>query len=119
MNFYDKEIQILQSGDKWTTEKVIDELHYYLESFRDKDNNTKYEKQTIDLRYRIPVYHPVPSFIINEGDLTDRLRKELTSYDACSREEILKAAVGRIFQNINDRYYFKSVKRLLKVEIVD
>jgi hypothetical protein len=96
------------SDDRWTTERLIDELHYHLESFKDKYNNTKYEKHAKELLYRIPIYHPVPSFIIYNEDLTNRLRKELSNYDTTSRNDILKAAVGRIFQNINRDILFKA-----------
>jgi hypothetical protein len=101
----------------WTTQCVIDELHCYLERLRDKDNNKKYEEQARRLIYKIPIHRPAPTFIVNKIDLSPRLRLELLAYTEVARTEILKNAVGRIFENIDERYYIQSVKRLLSVEL--
>jgi hypothetical protein len=110
---------LIENQDQWTTNRVIEELHYYLESLIDSEGNRRYAKQAKELIYRIPIYQPTPSFYIYRGDLTDRLEIELASYDEISRQDILKTAVGRLLENINFRYYIESVKRLLKVEVVD
>jgi hypothetical protein len=101
----------------WTTSYLIEELHCYLESFEDVYKDRKYERQAKDLIYRIPVYHPVPTYVIDKKDLTERLIKELQIYGLRERNELLKIAVGRIFENINERYFIQSVKRLLKIEV--
>ena len=103
--------------EPWTTEHVNDELHYHLERFKDKSNNRKYEEQARRLIYRIPIYRPTPTFIVNKIDLSPRLILELLAYTEVARTEILKNAVGRIFENIDERYYIQSVKRLLSVEL--
>ncbi|CAN5147078.1 hypothetical protein BH18THE2_BH18THE2_35780 [soil metagenome] len=103
----------------WTTQCVIDELHCYLERLRDKDNNKKYEEQARRLIYKIPIHRPAPTFIVNKTDLCTRLIIELLAYPEEARNEILKSAVGRIFENIDERYYIQSVKRLLSVELCE
>ncbi|MGI8833107.1 MAG: hypothetical protein ACR2IS_10785 [Nitrososphaeraceae archaeon] len=52
-------------------------------------------------------------------DLCTRLIIELLAYPEEARNEILKSAVGRIFENIDERYYIQSVKRLLSVELCE
>jgi hypothetical protein len=105
--------------DEWTTEFVVDQLHFHLETFIDGSKEKKYQKRAKDLLYRIPVYIPVPPFIVYRKDLSDRLKDELADYSEKAREDILKAAIGRIFENIDQRYFLQSVKKLLKVEMVD
>lgn len=89
-----------------------------METFIDCKKQEKYQKQAKDLIYRIPVYIPTPTFIVYKKDLSDRLKDELADYSEKS-EDVLKAAVGRLFENINQRYFVQSVKKLLKVEMVD
>jgi hypothetical protein len=101
----------------WTKNFLLDELHVYLEGFRDRDNNRKYEELAKKLIYRIPIYRPPPPFVINKADLSARLLIELKAYHEVARNEILKDAVGRIFENIDERYYIQSVKRILNVEL--
>ena len=86
----------------WTTEAVIDKLELQLHSVVDQENNKKYKKQAEKLIYKIPIYRG-PAFVIIRRDLTSRLIMELTSYDETSQQEILKAAVGRIFETIDPR----------------
>jgi hypothetical protein len=101
-------------GKLWTTEAVIDKLELHLCSIVDPDNNKKYEKQAQKLIYKIPIYRDVP-FIIARKDLTQRLVRELALYDEVRQQEVLKAAVGRIFEGIDPRYFTQSVEKLLVV----
>jgi hypothetical protein len=102
----------------WTTEAVIDKLELHLHSVVDQENNKKYEKQAEKLIYKIPIYRG-PAFVITRRDLTSRLLRELASYDETSQQEILKAAVGRIFETIDPRYFKQSVEKFLMVEVRD
>jgi hypothetical protein len=107
----------------WTTERLIDEFYLHLMNYEiqtDKETGrkrSKYEHAAEDLIYRIPVYQPVPSFIVNMNDLTDKLNEELRNLDDKSLNEVMKQAIGRIFENINERYFKLSVKKLLKCEL--
>jgi hypothetical protein len=107
------------SDYKWTTEFLVNQLPFHLETFIDSNLEKKYQKQAKDLIYRIPVYIPVPPFIVYKKDLGDRLKNELADYSEKDRADVLKTAVERIFENINQRYFLQSVKKLLKVELVD
>lgn len=81
---------------------------------------TSYEKQAVDLMYRIPIHKPTPAFEIKISDLGQQVQRELDKRWGHKNEidYILKEAVGRIFKNINERYFLLSVKRLLKVRLV-
>jgi hypothetical protein len=99
---------------KLTIEGTIEELYLCLIKLR------SYEKQAYDLMYRIPVYKPIPFFEIKISDLNEQIKKELDDRWNYKKEidYILKEAVGRIFRNINEAYFFLSVKRLLRVRLV-
>lgn len=109
--------------DEWTTWRLIDELYLYLMKYDIRINEadgikkSKYEKQTEELMYRIPVYEPIPSFIVNVNDLNDKLKEELKILDTNSLADVMNEAVGRLFENVNERYFRLSVKRLLKCEL--
>lgn len=113
--------------EEWTTEKLVDEMFLHLIGLtEDVSNNNKerievrkYERQARQLIHRIPIYESTPEFTIKKSDLTDKIRKELlenTSIEWC--QNVLKRAVGRIFENVNFRYYHLSVAHLLKVRLV-
>lgn len=79
----------------------------------------KYREQAKYLMYKIPVYQPSPSFIVNVVDLTDKLKSELENLDYQSLNDVMKEAIGRIFESINQRYYLLSVKKSLKWKLVE
>jgi hypothetical protein len=111
----------------WTTQKLIDELLLHLVCVTDivideeegKIAVKKYYRRAKELERWIPVARPPPEYIIDISDLNDRLRKELldeiTSNDA--RQDVLKEAVGRIFENLNFERYHLSIARNLKVRL--
>ena len=102
--------------DDYTIERSVDELYLCLM----KVDNNHYEKQARNLIYRIPVYEPTPFFNIKISDLNQQVKRELDDRWNYKLEidYILKEAVGRIFKNIDERYFLLSVKRLLKVRLV-
>ena len=99
-----------QDNEIWGTEKIVDELHFHLEK------QEKYEQQTRNLMYRIPLAKPSPEFIIFISDLEDnnKLIKELDELSDEFLDYVVRKAVGRIFCNINARYYIESVKQCLR-----
>ena len=108
----------------WTTNKMEDELYLHLMKVIEKDENDgavkrKYQEQAKYLMHRIPVHRPTPSFIINIQNLSDKLKSELESLDHESLNAVLKEAIGRIFETINERYYLLSVKKLLKWKLME
>ncbi|HJT49787.1 MAG TPA: hypothetical protein VJ729_16525 [Nitrososphaeraceae archaeon] len=78
---------------------------------------SKYYKQAEYLKYKIPIYQPTPVFTIDIADLDDRLIAELYALD--DPKYILRQAVGRIFENIDDRYYHLAIAKLLDVNLVN
>jgi hypothetical protein len=76
----------------------------------------KYYNQARELRKYIPVAMPIPRFKIYLSDLSTRLVAELRCLK--NPEYVLKEAVGRIFENIDERQYHQSIARKLKVELV-
>ncbi len=111
----------LTPGEYWTTDRLKDELYLHLMKVTDNDGPhlMKYREQAKHLMYRIPVYQPTPSFVVNVQDLSDKLKSELESLDYKSLNDVLKEAIGRIFESINERYYLLSVKKSLKWKLVE
>ena len=111
----------------WSKEKLIDELFLHLMRVQeivtndsgDKIRVRKYHWRATELERWIPIARPPPEFIVDKSDFKDRLRKELldeiTSNDA--RQDALKEAVGRIFENLNFERYQLSIARNLKVRL--
>jgi hypothetical protein len=105
-----------QIWDDCTIERTVDE--FYLCLMRVDGNH--YEKQARDLIYLIPIHKPRPFFDIKIPDINQQVKKELDDRWNYRKEidYILKEAVGRIFKNIDERYFLLSVKRLLQVRLV-
>ena len=92
----------------WPTEKLIDELFLHLARVSEQISNDgqmvrvkKYYHRAWELIRRIPVWRPIPEFVVDIADLSEILLKELQ--DATSnewRDYVLKQAVGRIFENL-------------------
>jgi hypothetical protein len=76
-----------------------------------------YEEQARYKMPRMPVFRPPPTFVVHLKHLDDKIRQELASEDKTSRDFILREAVGRIFEQVNERYYLLSAKRFLKVRL--
>jgi hypothetical protein len=104
----------LRRGGQLSIEATVDELALCLMKIH------HYEKQANELMYRIPIYRPTPFFEIKISDLNEQVKKELDDRWDYKKEidYIVKEAVGRIFSNINEAYFFLSVKRLLRVRLV-
>jgi hypothetical protein len=110
----------------WTREKLIDELLLHLARVTEividegkKIAVKKYYRRATKLERWIPIARPTPEYIIDKSDLNDRLRNELleeiTSNDA--RQDVLKEAVSRIFENLNFERYHLSIARNLKARL--
>jgi hypothetical protein len=87
-----------------------------------------YRQRAEQIIYKIPVYDPRPVFIISESTLTQPVKSHLEVFngdvsDNVELRELLNEtvlnAVGRIFENINARYYQASVRKYLVVEFVN
>ena len=111
-----KAVNTKEIWDDYTIERTVDEL--YLNLMRIKDD--LYYKQAYALMYIIPVYKPIPIFEIKIADINNQVKKELDDRWDNKRiiNYILKEAVGRIFETIEERYFLLSVKRLLQVRLV-
>jgi hypothetical protein len=97
-----------------TIERTVDELYLNLMKVK------SYDALANDLMYRIPVHKPTPIFQIKIADINTEVKKELDARWDNRKiiDYILKEAVGRIFQNIDERYFLLSVKRLLQVRLI-
>jgi hypothetical protein len=101
----------------YTIERTIDELYLCLMTVKDDF----YDKQAYALMHIIPIYKPTPVFEIKISDINDRVVKELDDRWKYKKEidYILKGAVGKIFKNIDERYFLLSVKQFLKVGLIE
>jgi len=73
-----------------------------------------YEEQARYKIYRIPVFRPPPAFVVYLKHLDDRLKKELASLDKQTKDFVMKEAIGRIFEQVDKRFFLLSAKPLLK-----
>lgn len=104
-------------NNAWTTDRLTEELYLNLMSIR-KGFTRKYQQQAENLIFRIPVYKPTPTFYVELGDLSYKVKQELHGLNDKALDKIMKEAIGKIFENINERYFLLSVKKLLRWEIV-
>ena len=113
--------------EQWTTECLVDELTLRLAQVKEqieKHNGEiitlrKYYHQAKRLMGLIPIARPPPIFIIFYLDLTPKLRNEIESIrdSPIVLRYILNQAVGRIFENLDFRYYHLSLARNLRVKL--
>lgn len=85
-----------------------------------KQKDDLYHKQAYALMYLVPIERPAPVYEIKISDLDENIRNELDSrwHRKKELEHILREAVGKVFRTINERYFLLSVKRLLKVRLI-
>lgn len=111
-----------RSKDEWTRGRLIDECYLcldrveYLEEEEDRLKR-KYKEQANYLMYRIPVFDPSSPFIVNLKDLSVEVKEGLAVLDDEALDDVMTEAIGRIFENINERYFRLSVRRFLKWEL--
>ena len=116
----------IQEEDKWTIERIVDEVFLNLAGIKElitiEENGRsipvkKYYRQARELMKWIPIARPSPEFVINIGDLTRKVTREIESI--CAYHETLQyvitQAVGRIFENLDFEYYHLSIARNLRV----
>ena len=107
---------------------LIDELALHLAQVREqiaKENGEKitvrkYYHQAKSLMRLIPIARPPPVFIISNSDLTPRLRIEIESIrdSPITLRYVLTQSIGRIFENLDFRYYHLSLARNLRINAV-
>jgi hypothetical protein len=73
----------------------------------------KYYNQAFALYKWIPIASPAPKFIVDSSDLSTRVLAELKVLN--SPEIVLKQAVSRIFENIDELQYHMAIARALEV----
>jgi hypothetical protein len=120
-------VEIIDANDKpsiverWSEQCLIDELFLQLATTKSLVSHNgrcgiivhKYYNQALALRKWIPIARPVPKFVVNLSDLHVRVVAELKVLD--DPQIILKQAVGRIFENIDELQYHMAIARALKV----
>lgn len=114
--------------EQWTEACLVDELFVQLattkttavaRNIQSKKYMTitehKYYKQAQELRKRIPIWRPPPEFIVNLSDLSSRVIAELKALE--NVQDVLKQAVGRIFENIDEHHYHLSIASKIAVRL--
>ena len=113
--------KIFDTFVEWTTARLMDEVYLSLMSVREKDEEgiirRKYEQQARYKMYRMVIYRPSPSFIIYLKDLDGKVKQELAKCDKQTKDDVLKQAVERIFEAVDNRYFLLSAKPFLKVRL--
>jgi hypothetical protein len=123
-------LEIIDANDKpsiverWSEECLIDELFLQLATTKSIVSHNgmcgiivhKYYNHALALRRYIPIARPVPKFVVHLSDLSTRVIAELRCLE--DPQQVLKEAVGRIFENIDELQYHQSIARKLKVELI-
>lgn len=80
----------------------------------------KYYRQARELFKWIPIAKPSPAFIIYISDLTQDIKTQIEHMMATNPDNlsyVLTQAVGRIFENLDFKYYHLSIARNLRVRL--
>jgi hypothetical protein len=78
----------------------------------------KYIEQARSLLFKAPVYKPAPFFTLYYSDITDdKIKQELAAQNDTELDDVIQAAIGRVFECVNERRYNLSVRNLLKWKI--
>jgi hypothetical protein len=78
----------------------------------------KYEDQARFLLFRIPVYRPTPFFTLYYSDiLDDKIKQELAALNDTELDYVMRAAIGRVLECVNERQFNLSVRPLLRWRI--
>lgn len=110
---------VIDDKTPWTTNTLEEELYLDLMQVRNGDFNRKYHEQAKYLIDRIPIYRPIPRFVVKLEDLRYRVKAELQDLALESLDDVMKEAIGKIFENIDEKYFLLNVKRLLGWELVE
>lgn len=110
------------SLELWTDAKLKYEFFLDLSKVPDTEIfylDRKYYAQAKYLMYRIPVYSPAPSYIINISDLSPKCKQEFIDFvNLNSKRDIeyfLKDIAVKFFERVNYDYTNQSVIPRLKV----
>ncbi len=115
--------------ERWTTNKLIEEIHHNLITIIGENGLRKYEEQAKFLLYRIPLWrdpktgdHKKLPFVIGLEDVSEKVKEEITNIsDRGLAKTIVKESVSLIFENLGPKekeYFNKNVRHLLKVVFV-
>jgi hypothetical protein len=102
-------LDIINAADKVTKNRLTDEIFLQMLRTQYKDPKSgvlkrKYVEQARSLLFRVPVYKPTPFFTLNYSDiLDDKIKQELAARNDTELDDIMHAAVGRIFECANER----------------
>ena len=115
--------------EQWTEAYLIDELFLQLACTKKTSvarnritrkymtvTDYKYYNQAKALHRWIPLARPPPEFVVNLSDLSTRMIAELKALQ--NAQDVLKQAVGRLFENIDERQYHQSIASQLRVRLV-
>jgi hypothetical protein len=125
-NVITSKYEITDDEDLWTMRKIESELFNDLANFKillDNDGviteTYPYYDQAKNLMYQTPIFKPTPAFEISRKDLSREVRKNISDFGKyCYPHDFVETmvnAVGKLFENLNPRYYHESVKKLLVV----
>jgi hypothetical protein len=118
--------------DSWTRNCLVERFKHELAMVVENDPTdqtdltAKPNTQKLDSRryysqahslLRIGAFKPTPFFVVYLSDLSPQLVKELHDLDSSDRQFVMKQAVGRIFEDINQELYHNSISRVLKVKL--
>jgi hypothetical protein len=114
---------IVKNSDSVTPDRLKDELFLNMIRVQYSEPKSgaikrKYEDQARSLMSKIPVYKPTPYFVLYYSDiLDDKIRQELAALDRVELNGVMRAAIGRVFECVDERQFNLSVRNLLRWRI--
>jgi hypothetical protein len=106
---------VIEESDILIPDRISDEL--FLQMIRAGG----YIEQARILMYRIPVFDPTPVFAVHLADIQDdKIKRELAALADADDilDNVMRTAIGRVFECVNERQYNLSVRKLLRWEII-
>ena len=111
---------MIEKADKLTDARLTDELFLNIIRYKHLDEKTGRVKRTYEDLVKILYYVQDPVFILQLSHIQDdKIKQELASLDDNTLDDVMRDAIGRVFECItSERQYNLSIRNRLRWEIV-
>lgn len=119
------DFDVINESDKVTIDRLSEELFLHMRRTQHIDQETgelkrSYLEQAKTLMLRIPLCKPTPVFTVHLSDIHDnKIKRELAALNDAALDNVMRTAIGLVFECVNERQYNLSTRNLLRWEIGD
>jgi hypothetical protein len=119
------DFDVINESDKLTTNRLSEELFLHMRRTQHIDQVTgdlkrSYLEQAKTLMLRMPLCKPTPVFTVHLSDIQDnKIKRELAALNDAALDNVMRTAIGLVFECVNERQYNLSTRNLLRWEIGD